>query len=75
MIDEGKIILKLDKVLQEKNMSTSKLSREARIQFKQAKNYRENNMQKVDLVILAKICFALGCDINDIMEYIPPNEE
>ena len=72
--DVGKVILKLDKVLLEKDISVSKLAKEARIQFNQAKSYSEGDMQQVNLVILAKICHTLGCTINDLLEYIPPEE-
>ena len=70
MDDVGQVILKVDKLLKQYNMSKSKLAREAKIQYKQAKSYCDNEMQKVDLVILARICHTLKCNISDILEYI-----
>jgi putative transcriptional regulator len=69
MNDVGQVILKVDKLLERYNMSTSKFARETRIQYKQAKSYCEGDMQKVDLVILAKICYTFKCSISDILEY------
>ena len=71
MEDVGKIVLKIDKLSAKYGLSKSKLSREARIQYKQAKSYCEGNMQKVDLVILAKICDVFDCKISDVLEYVP----
>lgn len=31
--------------------------------------------KNVNTVILEKICSALGCDISEIMEYIPDNDQ
>lgn len=70
MDDIGKVVLKVDKLLKQHNMSKSKLAREAKIQYKQAKSYCDNNMQKVDLVVLARICHTFKCSISDILEYI-----
>lgn len=72
MCEEGVVILKIDQCIKERNMSVTKLGKESKIQYAQAKNYCSGNMQKVDLNILAKICYALHCDLSDILEYIPP---
>ena len=31
-------------------------------------------MQKVDLNILARICKTINCEIGEIIEYIPPDD-
>jgi putative transcriptional regulator len=69
MNDVGQVILKVDKLLKEYNISKSKFAREAKIQYKQAKSYCDNEMQKVDLTVLARICYAFDCSISDILEY------
>ena len=70
MDDIGQIVLKVDKLLKQHNMSKSKLAREAKIQYKQAKSYCDNEMQKVDLTVLARICHTFNCSISNILEYI-----
>jgi putative transcriptional regulator len=69
MHDIGQVVLKIDKLLENYNMSTSRFAREAKIQYKQAKSYCDGDMQKVDLVILARICHTFQCSISDILEY------
>ena len=69
MYDVGQVTLKIEKLLEQYNMSISKFARETKIQYKQAKRYSNGNMQKVDLVILARICHTFKCSISDILEY------
>jgi putative transcriptional regulator len=72
--DIGQVILKVDKLLERYDMSTSKFAREAKLQYKQAKNYGNGEVQKVDLNVLARICHTFKCDISDILEYIDKPE-
>ncbi|MDU1763702.1 MAG: helix-turn-helix transcriptional regulator, partial [Anaerococcus vaginalis] len=65
----GKIIFKIDKVLEEKNISKNKLEKEANLQRTQLNSYCNNKVKRIDLETIAKICYVLECDINDIVEY------
>ena len=67
----GRIDLTLDKVMKLKNITKSRMNRETSLQYSQIKNYYENNMQKIDLVVLARLCDYLECDISDILKYTP----
>ena len=75
MDEWGKIDLKLDDFLKKNNISRSSLSRNAQIHYKQLLKYCNNDMQKVDLNLLARICKTINCQISDIMEYFPPNNK
>ncbi|MDY3946376.1 MAG: helix-turn-helix transcriptional regulator [Ezakiella sp.] len=65
----GKIIFKIDQVLEEKNISKNKLEKEANLQRTQLNSYCNNRVKRIDLETIAKICYVLECDINDIVEY------
>jgi putative transcriptional regulator len=69
--DWGRVNLKLDQFLKEHNISRSSLSRNAQIHYKQLLKYCNNDMTKVDLNILARICKTINCTISDILEYEP----
>lgn len=71
-IDFGKINLKLEKVRKAQNISINKLACRAEMQRSQVRAYCKNEIQRLDLAILARLCYALDCDITDIIEYIPP---
>lgn len=75
MEDWGKVDLRLDEYLKEHNISRSSLSRNGQIHYKQLLKYCRNDMQKVDLNILARICKTINCTIEDILEYTPPVNE
>ena len=70
MEDYGKVIFKIDQVLEEKNISKNKLEKEANLQRTQLNSYCNNKVKRIDLVTIAKICHVLECEIKDIIEYI-----
>ena len=59
MDEWGKIDLKLDEYLKAHSISRSSLSRNGQIHYKQLLKYCNNDMQKVDLNLLARICRLL----------------
>ena len=77
MLEEnwGKIDLKLDEYLQKHNISRSSVSRNAQIHYKQLLKYCKNDMQKIDLQLVARICKTINCEIGDILTYTPPKDE
>lgn len=66
----GKIIFKIDKVLEGKNISKNKLEKEANIQRTQLNSYCNNKVKRIDLETIAKICYVLECKVEDIMDYV-----
>ena len=71
----GYVKINLQELLQERGMSKSKLAFKAELQRTQLNQYIMNEIQRVDLGVLARICSALQCDITDILEYVPASEE
>lgn len=68
----GKVTLKLDELMKKQNISISKLAYRAEMQRTQLKAYLANDVQRVDLAVLARLCTVLQCDVSDILEYTPP---
>lgn len=66
----GKIIFKIDKVLEAKNISKNKLEKEANLQRTQLNSYCNNKVKRIDLETIAKICCVLECKVEDIMGYV-----
>lgn len=73
-IEFGSIRLKLNEVMEKQNISINKLAFRSEMQRTQLKAYRDNKIQRVDLAVLARLCFALDCDLYDLIEYIPPKK-
>ena len=60
---------KLWEVMKEKGISTYKLREECGIDSKTIRRLRAN--ENIETKTINKLCSALGCKIEDIMEYIP----
>ena len=69
--DFGHIELKLDKILKDRNITTYELSMKTGIKYQTIKNMREpNTTVRINLEVLAKLCYVLGCKIEDLLEYV-----
>ncbi len=67
----GKIVIKLDKLIKQKGISKNKLSHKAEMQRTQINNYCKNNIKRLDIDVLSRICSALDCTIEDLLEFVP----
>lgn len=68
-VDYGHIRLNIKQLMTEQNISINKLACRAEMQRTQLKMYMNEDIQRVDLAVLARLCYALDCDLCDIMEY------
>lgn len=73
--DHGKIKIKIADVMKEKQISKTKLSYLAFLQLRQVNNLINEKAARVDFDVLARICHALDCRIEDILEYVPADPE
>ena len=62
------IKLTLDKKLNQENMTRYELSKLTGIQYHTLDGYFKNAVKRYDSEILLKICIALDCNIEDIIE-------
>lgn len=60
----------LDKTLERLNVSRYELAKRTGIQYQIIDNYYKNRVKRYDSYVLDRICVALDCDVNDIIEYI-----
>ncbi len=63
------IKLTLDTTLQKLNISRYELAKRTGIQYQIIDNYYKNRVKRYDSDVLDRICTALGCGIEDIIEY------
>ena len=69
--DYGYIKIKLDELIKKKGISKNKLAHRAEMQRTQINHYCNGTISRLDAVVLARLCAALDCRIEDLLEYIP----
>lgn len=70
-IEYGNIKIKLDDLMNERNITNYELSTKSNIRFQTIQGLREGSTTRIDFEVLAKICYALNCSVSDVMEYVP----
>lgn len=71
----GYIKIKLDSLLKERGISKNKLAHRAEMQRTQINHYCNNETTRLDTAVLARICTALDCRIEDLLEFVPATKE
>lgn len=69
VIDLGKIILRLDRMMVERKMSLNELSRRVGITNVNLSKTKNNKVSAIRFSTLAAICEVLDCEAGDILEY------
>ena len=72
--DFGQIVIKLKDVMDSKGISINTMSHLANIKYDIVKKYYYGVNYSFNSEILAKFCYILDCDLNDILFYIPSKE-
>lgn len=74
--DYGHIEISIDKLMKKKDISAYLMSNKSNIGYKTIKRLSEGGrVDRVDLDILAKICYMFDCDICDFMRYVKPKRK
>lgn len=74
-MEYGTIRIKLDELIEQQGISKNKLSHKAEMQRTQINNYCNNNITRLDIDVLARICTVLDCEISDLLEFVPPDSK
>lgn len=64
-----KIYIDLENLLKEKDVSKNKVCENCRMQRTQLNNYCKNNISRIDLNTLEKLCLFLECEVTDILKW------
>jgi len=70
-IEKGYYLFKLEQVLNDRDISINKLMRDTNTDFKVIKRLMSGSMVRIDIIVLARLCDYLKCDIADLIEYFP----
>lgn len=73
--DYGHFEITINNYLEQHNFSKNRLAEIANLQRTQLNTYCKNNIKRPDFDVLARICYALDCDLSDIVRYERPHKE
>ena len=65
----GRIQIKLKALMEERGLKRGALSRLTGVRFEVIDKWAKGKVERMDLDVLARICFVLDCKVTDILEY------
>lgn len=67
--DYGKITIKLKELMDEHQITRNQLANMINSRFEVINKWYNNDVEKLDLDVLARICYVLNCKVEDIIKY------
>lgn len=74
-MEYGTIRIKLDELIKSREMSKNKVCQRAEVQRTQLNKYINNNISRLEVDVLARMCTALDCTISDLLEFVPAEKK
>ena len=65
----GHINIKLKELMDARGLKRGALSRLTGVRFEVIDKWSKGKVERMDLDVLARICFVLDCKVSDILEY------
>ncbi len=69
----GKIEVCLKEIMDNKNINRNTLAKRSNTRFEVIDKWYDNKVEKMDLDVLARICYVLNCSPSDILKYNNPD--
>ena len=71
----GHVELRLKEIMDARGISRNQLAKRIDARFEVVGKWYKGEVEKMDLDILARICYALDCTTEDLIRYVPGKEE
>ena len=71
----GHIEIRLKELLEKKGLSKNKLCHKAEMNWQQVDNYCSNDITRLDVFVLCKLCTVLECEIQDLLVFHPADKK
>lgn len=65
----GKIHLRLNEIMDERKITRYRLSQDTDTLFAVIDKWYKDKVEKLDLDVLARICYVLDCEVSDLLVY------
>lgn len=71
----GTVKIHLAELIEKRGISKTKLMQRAEVQHAQINKYYKNQVTRMDIDVLARLCTVLECGIGDLLEFIPAGSD
>lgn len=71
----GYIEIRLEELLEKKGLSKNRLCHRAEMSWQQVANYCSNEITRLDIFVLCKLCTVLECEIQDLLVFHPADKK
>lgn len=68
--DYGKIKIRLKDIMDRKQISRNQLAKTTNTRFEVINKWYNGSVERMDSDVLARLCYSLGCSVEDIIEYV-----
>ena len=65
----GAVELRLKELMDQRNLNRNQMAKMINVRFEVVDKWYKGSMERIDLDVLARICFVLGCQPGDILLY------
>lgn len=70
----GYVKFDIKKIIDKKKLSCKQISKITGLDYKVVKRYMNNDVERMDRDVLAKLCYILDCDTSDFISYKKPKK-
>lgn len=74
-MDYGKLILHIERLLAERGISKNRICKDLDIPRPNFNRYCRNDFQRIDEMLVCKLCWYLKVGVDELIEYVPPQQE
>ena len=71
----GKLTLNIEKILAERGISKNRICKDLDIPRANFNRYCRNEFQRIDELLVCKLCWYLGVGVEELISYLPPEQE
>ena len=68
----GKVSLRLKQLMDQRGMTRNELANSIHTRFEVVDKWYRGDVSKIDLDILARICYVMGCTVEELLIYEAP---
>ena len=70
----GKISIELETLMKERGFNRNSLAKAVNTRFEVINKWCKNDVEKMDMDVLARICYVFNCSPSDIIKYEKPQD-